>query len=358
MNVEKKLNKTKLVRYGMLLVAALFWGMAFVVQATDKIPPLTFTAVRAFIGAAVLFPVAAAINALKKKRGEALPPSPEEKKKNFKTLILGGLCCGAVLTCATNLQQIGMSMNLEAGKAGFITAMYIVLVPVIGLFTGKKSGLVMWISVLIAAAGLYFICVKGAFKINAGDLCLIACAFAFAGHIAVVDRFTNRTDGVKLSATQFLFCGSFSLVAALIFEWGRISISELLSFYPAFLYMGICSCGIAYTFQIVGQKGTNPTAASLIMSFESCFSLVGGAIFLGERLTAREWIGFALMLVAVFLTETKELFEKTPTQAKGETPLETQVRPRIETSIEAQSETPENEPSETQIDAPAEAKSE
>ncbi len=311
--MERKLNKTKFVRYGMLLVAAFFWGMAFVVQATDKIPPFTFTAVRSLIGAAVLFPVAILMDKGKVRRGEKAILPADEKKKAFRTLLIGGLCCGAVLTCATNLQQFGMSLNLEAGKAGFITAMYIVLVPFLGLLTGKKSGIVMWISVLIAVAGLYFICVKGAFRINKGDICLIACAFAFAGHITVVDHFTNVTDGVKLSAMQFVFCGLFSLAASLIFEFGKISFSELLAFYPSFLYMGICSCGIAYTFQILGQKGTNPTAASLIMSFESCFSLLGGVLFLGERLTPREWIGFALMVVAIVLTETKELFEKAPT---------------------------------------------
>ena len=315
--MERKLNKTKLIRYGMLFVAAFFWGMAFVVQATDKIPPFVFTCVRCFIGAAVLFPVAIIMDRVRKKRGEMPEISSEERRKNRKTLLIGGLFCGAVLFFATNLQQIGLSANLEAGKAGFITAMYIILVPVIGLFTGKKSGPVMIISVLIAVAGLYFICVKGAFTVNRGDLCLIACAVAFAGHIAVVDKFTNLTDGVKLSSVQFLVCGLLSLFAALIFERNDFSISRVLSFYPAFLYMGICSCGIAYTFQILGQKDTNPTAASLIMSFESCFSLIGGVIFLGERLTYREWIGFGLMLIAIVLTETKELFEKPRRPASG-----------------------------------------
>lgn len=310
--MDRKLNKTKLLRYLMLLVAAFFWGMAFVVQATDKIPPFTFTAIRSLLGSFVLVPVFLVMDAIKKKKGDKAPLSREEKKRAMKELWIGGAACGAVLFAATNLQQYGMSMNLEAGKAGFITAMYIVLVPIIGLFTGKRSGVVIWISVALAVVGLYFICVKGKFSVNAGDICLIACAFAFAAHIAVVDRFTNKTDGVKLSSVQFAFCGFFSLVAALIFDLGKVSISTLLSFYPSFLYMGICSCGIAYTFQILGQKGTNPTAASLIMSFESCFSLIGGLIFLGEKLTAREWIGFAIMLVAIVLTETKELFEKVP----------------------------------------------
>lgn len=306
----ERLNKTKLVRYCFLLAAAILWGFSFVAQAVDEVAPFTFTATRALIGSAVLVPVFLVMDAIKKKRGEVPTLSLEERKKNRKTLWLGGLVCGVVISVATNLQQFGLSMNLEAGKAGFITAMYIVLVPVIGLFRGKKSGLIVWLSVALAVVGLYFISVKGGFYINAGDICLILCAIAFAVHITVVDHFVNKADGVKLSCLQFLFCGIFSALLALIFERSRFSLSTLLSYYKTFLYMGVCSCGIAYTFQIVGQKGTNPTAASLIMSLEASFSLIFGMIFLGEMLTIREWIGIALMIVAIVLTETKELFTK------------------------------------------------
>ena len=308
--MKAQLDKGKLVRYSFLLAAAILWGFSFVAQAVDEIAPFTFTATRSLIGAAVLVPVFLIMDAIKKRNGEVPTLSLEDKKKQRKTLLLGGLICGVVICAATNLQQFGISMNLEAGKAGFITAMYIVLVPVIALFRGKKSNLLVWVSVALAVVGLYCISVKGAFRINAGDTCLILCAVAFSAHITVVDYFVNKVDGVKLSCLQFLFCGLFSAMIALVFERDRFSAATLLSYYKTFLYMGVCSCGIAYTFQIVGQKNTNPTAASLIMSLEASFSLIFGMIFLGERLTTKEWIGIALMIVAIVLTETKELFHK------------------------------------------------
>ena len=310
--MKSTIDKTKLMRYGFLLAAAILWGFSFVVQAVDEIAPFTFTATRSFIGSAVLVPVFLVMDAIRKKKGEVPTISLEERKKSRLTLLLGGAVCGTVIMIAANLQQFGISMNLEAGKAGFITAMYIVLVPIIGLFLGKKSGVVIWISVALAVAGLYLICVKGAFGINTGDLCLIFCAIAYAAHITIVDHFGNRVDGVKLSCLQFFVCGALSAVAALIFEREAFDFGVLLSYYKTFLYMGVCSCGIAYTFQIVGQKGTNPTAASLIMSLEASFSLIFGMIVLGEALTPREWIGIALMLVAIVLTESKELFTKKP----------------------------------------------
>ena len=312
--MTRTFDKVKFARYSCLFIAALLWGFSFVVQAVDEISPFTFTAVRSFIGTAVLVPVVFIFRVIRKKKG-TLPP-PEEKKAENKALLIGGTLCGVVLTIAANLQQIGLSMNLEAGKAGFITAMYIVLVPIIGLFLGKKSGVLIWVSVALAVVGLYFICVTDSFTINTGDLCLIGCAVAYAGHITVVDKFAAKTDGVALSAMQFLVCGTISALIALIFERSDFSMPTILSYYLSFLYMGICSCGIAYTLQIIGQKNTNPAAASIIMSFESCFSVLGGFLLLGERLSSREWIGIALMFVAILLTESKELFTKTPLPEK------------------------------------------
>ena len=308
MNV--RLDKVKLIRYAFLLAAAILWGFSFVVQAVDEIAPFTFTATRSLIGAAVLVPVFLTMDGIRRKKGILPKVSLEERRAARRTLLLGGIVCGSVISLAANLQQFGLSMNLEAGKAGFITAMYIVLVPLIGIILGKKSPLVVWFSVALAVVGLYLICVKGAFRINVGDLCLIFCAVAFALHITVVDYFGNRVDGVKLSCLQFLFCGVVSALLALIFERDRFSLHTLLSYYKTFLYMGICSCGIAYTFQIIGQKNTNPTAASLIMSLEASFSLIFGMIFLHERLSIKEWIGITLMIIAIILTETKELYIK------------------------------------------------
>lgn len=308
--MTRTFDKVKFARYSCLFIAALLWGFSFVVQAVDEISPFTFTAVRSFIGSAVLVPVIFLIRAIKKKRGVVL--SPEERKEEGRSLLIGGLLCGVILTVAANLQQIGLSMNLEAGKAGFITAMYIVLVPIIGLFLGKKSGVIIWISVALGVVGLYFICVKDSFTINTGDLCLIGCAVAYAGHITIVDKYAAKTDNIALSAMQFLVCGVLSAIVALIFERSTFSMDVILSYYLSFLYMGICSCGIAYTLQIVGQKNTNPAAASIIMSFESCFSVLGGFLLLGERMSTREWIGIAIMFAAILLTESKELFTKSP----------------------------------------------
>ena len=318
--MKGQLDKTKTVRYAFLLAAAILWGFSFVAQAVDEIAPFTFTATRSLIGAAVLVPVFLVMDRVRARKEEVPTLSLEEKRKARLTLLVGGLVCGLVICLATNLQQFGLSRNLEAGKAGFITAMYIVLVPVIGLFLGKKNSVIVWISVALAVVGLYFVSVKGAFRINVGDLCLIFCAVTFAVHITVVDYFGNKVDGVKLSCLQFLFSGVLSALLALLFERDRFSFSLLLSYYRTFLYMGVCSCGIAYTFQIVGQKGTNPTAASLIMSLEASFSLIFGMIFLGERLTAREWIGISLMVIAIVLTETKELFSKKTTEGADPRP--------------------------------------
>ena len=320
--MNANIDKGKLIRYAFLFGAAILWGFSFVVQAVDEIAPFTVTATRSLIGGVVLVPVFLVMDAMRKKKENLPKLSLEERKKSRRDLILGGVICGMVITVATNLQQFGLSMNLEAGKAGFITAMYIVLVPVIGIFLKKKTHPIVWLSVALAVGGLYLICVKESFTINAGDLCLIFCAVAFSLHITVVDYFVNKVDGVKLSCLQFLFCGVFSALLALIFERNRFSFDTILSYYKAFLYMGICSCGIAYTFQIIGQKNTNPTAASLIMSLEASFSLIFGMIFLGERLSTREWIGIALMIVAIVLTETKELYKKAPAESK-EPPAET-----------------------------------
>ncbi|HCU56222.1 MAG TPA: EamA family transporter [Clostridiales bacterium] len=312
--MNESTHNGKWIRYAFLFAAAILWGLSFVVQAVKEVAPFTFTATRSFIGSIVLVPVFLTMDALRKKRGGVPNLSLEEKKNARLTLLLGGLVCGVVICTAENLQQFGISQNMEPGKAGFITAMYIVLVPVIGLLLGKKSGLFIWISVALGVGGLYLICVKGAFSVNTGDLCLIFCAVAFAVHITVVDYFGNKVDGVKLSCLQFLFCGVFSAIAALIFERDAFSFSVLLAHYKAFLYMGICSCGIAYTFQILGQKGTNPTAASLIMSLEASFSMLFGMLIKGEMLSMREWIGISLMLIAIVFTETKELFFRKRTQ--------------------------------------------
>lgn len=306
MEAESKKSKSLFGRYFMLFLAALFWGISFVAQATDEIAPFTFTALRSTLGAIVLVPVFLIMDAIKKKQNGGF--LPKKTKEDWKNLLVGGVCCGLVLVVATNLQQIGISANLEAGKAGFITAMYIVLVPVVSIFIGKRPHWSVFLSIAVAVAGLYLICVKaGSFSINKGDFYLIGCAVAFSAHIIVVDIFTNKTDGVRLSCVQFIVVAFVSLIIALITERDRFSVTAIGNNWIALLYMSLFSCGAAYTFQILGQKDTNPAVASLVMSFESCFAVLGGFVILHERLTLREGIGCLLMFVAVISTKVKDL---------------------------------------------------
>lgn len=306
--MEKSANRAKLFRYLALLVAAFVWGTAFVAQSegAEFIKPFTFTASRAFLGAIVLVPVILIMNAVKKKKS---PELFEKEKKDKKIILIGGFFCGLVMVFASNLQQFGV-MYSTVGKSGFITTLYIVLVPIFSLFLKKQSHWIIWISVAIAVVGLYFISFAGGFdKISSGDLFLIACAFCFTVHILVVDHYTNLVDGVKLSCIQFVTLGVFSAIIALIFERQYFSWENMLRCWLPILYAGVGSCGIAFTLQSVGQKDTNPTIASLLMSLESVFSLLGGIVILHETMTWREGLGCALMFIAVLLTQTQDVLQ-------------------------------------------------
>ncbi len=306
--MEKSENSSKLFRYLALLIAAFVWGTAFVAQSEGSayVKPFTFTASRAFLGAIVLVPVILIMDGIKKKKHPELP-KPTVKYK--KTLLIGGFICGIVMVFASNLQQFGV-MYSTVGKSGFITTLYIVLVPIFSLFLKRKSHWIIWISVAIAVIGLYFISFSGGFdKISVGDLFLIACAFCFTVHILVVDHFANLVDAVKLSCIQFVTLGVFSAIIALIFEWKYFSWDNMLRCWLPILYAGVGSCGIAFTLQSVGQKGTNPTIASLLMSLESVFSLLGGIVMLHETMTWREGLGCGLMFIAVVLTQMQDFLQ-------------------------------------------------
>jgi len=277
----------KLVSSLMLIVAALIWGTAFVAQrkGMEYAGPLAFNGVRTLIGSLVLLPVALIFR--------------PAKAANLRKTLLAGLLCGLCLFMATNLQQIGLT-STEAGKAGFITTFYIILVPVLGLFLRKKTGAVTWLAVLIALCGLYFLCMKsGEVRIAPGDLLVLGCAFFFAVQILVIDRFVQEVDGVLLCCIQFAVDGLLSLIAALILE--KPDFGMLFKGWVPLLYTGVLSCGVAYTLQILGQKNLHPTVASLLMSLESAFAVLGGWLILHERLTRRELLGCALMLAAVLL---------------------------------------------------------
>ena len=287
----------------LLLLTALIWGISFVAQRAgmEYIGPFTFNGIRSLIGGIVLIPVILLLARMDQKGGkDERELSDEEKQAERKTLLLGGLSCGIVLFIASSLQQIGV-VYTTAGKAGFITALYIVLVPILGIFIGKKIRPVIWLCVALSVAGLYLLCMKGGFSLSKGDLLVLLCALAFAVHILVIDYFSPKTNGVKLSCIQFFVCGIISLVPMLVFEtpvW-----SQILDCWLPILYAGVLSCGVAYTLQIVAQKDTDPTVASLLLSLESVFAVISGVILLHEHIAARELMGCVIMFAAIIIAQ-------------------------------------------------------
>lgn len=289
---ERKVRNTL-----MLLLTALIWGSAFVAQSVgmDYVGPFTFNGVRSVIGGIFLiFCIWFMDKTGIRKNNKA------ESKDDKKVLLTGGISCGVVLFIASNLQQIGIQYT-TVGKAGFITALYIVIVPVLGLFLKKKCPVTVWISVIIAVIGFYRLSVTDGFSLTRGDLLVLLCAVVFSVHILVIDHFTEKTDGVKMSCIQFIVCGILSCICMFIFE--KPQVSALVSAWMPLLYAGILSCGVAYTLQIVAQKGYNPTVASLLLSLESVFSVVAGFIVLGQKMTARELSGCILIFAAVILAQ-------------------------------------------------------
>lgn len=308
------MNKFVIRQSLLLLLTAAIWGVAFVAQSVgmEYIGPFTFNAVRNVIGAAVLLPCLAFLVRKKadgvSKESAKMPQTINFREKlrtgEYKTLFAGGICCGVLLCVASNLQQFGIQYT-TVGKAGFITAMYIVLVPMIGIFLRKKTGAKVWFAVGIAVAGLYLLCMTGgSFSLQKGDLLILACAFVFSIHILVIDYFSPKVNGVAMSCIQFFVCGLLSAVGMLLFEEPQWQ--QILAAWVPVLYAGVLSCGVAYTLQIVGQKGMNPTAASLILSLESAVSLLAGWLILGQKLTKRELIGCMLMFAAIVLVQLPE----------------------------------------------------
>ena len=213
------------------------------------------------------------------------------------------IACGIALFAASNFQQFGIKYT-TVGKAGFITACYIVIVPIIGLFLKKKCSPFIWTAVVMALIGLYLLCITDGFSIGLGDVLVLVCAFLFSLHILVIDYFSPKADGVKLSCIQFLVCGILSMIPALVLEHPQIS--SILTAWLPILYAGIMSCGVAYTLQIVGQKNVNPTVASLILSLESCISVLAGWVILGQKLSAKELLGCVIMFAAIILAQLPE----------------------------------------------------
>ena len=282
-----------------LLLTAMIWGTAFVGQALgmEYVPPFTFTAGRSLLGALVLVPVIYFLDRFKSPARRAEESTPEAKKLVW----IGGILCGIALFAAESFQQFGL-IQTPVGKAGFLTALYIIFVPLIALFRGKRSSGILWIAVLIAMAGLYFLSVKGDFSVGSGDILCIAGAVCYAIQILIIDRYAPKVDGVKLSCIMFLTGGVLGAFFTLIFEPG-LTLSAIRSALPAILYVGILSNGVAYTLQVIGQKGANPTIASLTMSLESVFAVSSGWLILGQTLNSREALGCLLMACAIVIAQ-------------------------------------------------------
>lgn len=292
------------------ILAAFIWGTAFVAQdlCADSIGAFAFNATRYFIAVLALLVVILISDKLKKNKPTL---TAQEKKAANKQLWLGGLCCGAALAIASNFQQAGLVAGTDAGKAGFITALYVVLVPVFGLFFKRKVSLPTWIAVVLSVVALYLLCIKGDFSLAPGDLLILVCAVCFAVHILVIDHFTAYCDGVKLSCLQFLFAGIISTICMFIFE--DVDFAAILSCALPLLYVGIFSCGVGYTLQILAQKDSNPTVVTILLSLESVFAVIAGAIILKQQMTVREYIGCAIMFAAVVLAQIQF-----PTKQKAE----------------------------------------
>ena len=279
----------------LLLLTAMIWGAAFVAQSVsmDYVGPFTFLCTRSILGGVVLLPV---IAVMRKQEKSA------EKSENRRILFLGGICCGIMLFIGSALQQVGIQYT-TAGKAGFITAMYMVLVPICGLFFGKRPGGRTWAAVVVALVGMYLLCLYGSGiqNLGKGDLLEILCALGFTAHILVIDHFSPKVDGVKMSCIQFFVCGILAGIFMLILEtpsWENIRAAAM-----PILYAGILSSGVGYTLQIVAQKDTQPTVASLLMSLESVFAALGGWLILHQTLAPRELLGCALMFAAIILAQ-------------------------------------------------------
>ncbi len=291
------MNKFILRQSCLLFLTAFIWGVAFVAQSAgmDYVGPFTFNAVRCILGGIVLIPCIGILSLHKKQKSDV----PDNKK----TLLIGGILCGILLFTASSLQQFGI-LYTTAGKAGFITALYIIIVPVLSIFLHKKAGIKVWISVVIALCGLYLLCMKENLHLSQGDILLLLCSLTFSFHIMVIDYFAPKVDGVKMSCIQFFVCGILSAIGMILFE--NPNIVQILSGWLPILYGGIMSCGVAYTLQIVGQEGMNPTVASLILSMESVISVLAGWVLLHETLSRRELMGCVFMFAAIILAQLPE----------------------------------------------------
>ncbi len=289
-----------------LLGAAIVWGFAFVAQrdSMDTIGPFLYSAIRMFLGSLALIPVFLVTDRIRNRENTV---TAAQKKDSRKALIKGGTAAGIVIFFAANMQQVGL-VSTDAGKTAFITALYILLVPIMSIFMKHKTNINNWIGAVIGAAGLYFLCVTSQFTVAAGDIIVFIGAFGWAVHILIVDHFAPKVNAARLTCVQFAVAGFISLIVSLIVEDNTFAAAVACA--PSLLYTGIMSCGVGFTLQVVGQKNANPTTASILMSMESVFGALAGFIFLNETMTGRELAGCALMMTAVIIAQLPTLNRK------------------------------------------------
>ncbi len=298
------MNKNKQMTHSLLLLLAAFiWGLAFVSQSKgmDYMGPLTFNGVRSVIGAAVLL-----VYLLVKRKAQG----EKAQKLDWAVTIKAGVLCGLALTTASTLQQYGI-MTTTVGKAGFITTLYIIFVPIAGIFFRKKVPFIVWIGAVLAAVGMYLLCMTESLRLGPGDTLIFLCAIVFTIHILVIDHYAPLTDGVVISCIQFAVCGVLNTGAALVLE--QPTFGQLWGGIGSLLYAGVLSCGVAYTLQIVGQVGVNPTVAAVLLSLESVFATLAGFVcykigFLttDQSMTPRQILGCAVVFAAVILVQLPE----------------------------------------------------
>ncbi|MBN2280054.1 MAG: DMT family transporter [Candidatus Marinimicrobia bacterium] len=279
----------------LLFITAAIWGFAFVAQRTgmEHVGPFLFNGVRFTLGATSLLP----FYFLKKKTN-----SPVREKDNIKGLLPGAGLAGLLMTAGASFQQIGLKYT-TAGNAGFITGLYVVIVPIIGIFIGKSTDRQTWIGTVLAMFGMYFLSIKGGFKMETGDLLVLISAFFWASHVQILGKITQKFDSLAISIIQFYVCSLLSLVIAFFME--PIVLKDIFSAGIPILYAGIFSVGIAYTLQVIAQKDAHPSQAAIILSLESVFAVMGGMLFLSETMSTRGLMGCGLMLIGMVLSQIK-----------------------------------------------------
>lgn len=294
------MNLKKLISPAILLTAAMIWGFAFAAQdAASDVGAFTLGFSRSIIAGIFLIGVVIALDKITNSGRVLFSKKGIDVNKNE---LIGGAICGAILAVASAFQQIGINVGTDGGKAAFITALYVVLVPIYALALRKKAPINVWVSIGIAIVGFYLLCIKENLTVAPSDILVVISAMIFPIHILTIDHFSPRCDGVRMSMVQFFVAAVINLIIALIAE-SPLDFPLVFNNALPILFLGIGSSGIAYTLQIIGQKGVNPAVASIILSLESVFGVIGTALFLGQTLSPREYIGCAVVLAAVVLSQ-------------------------------------------------------